>query len=260
MIRNPAWWVTFFPRPKTVYLRLFCFPYAGGGASVFRKWPETFVKYGIEICAVQPPGRESRISERPLKSLFSLVHAMAAGLASSFDVPFAFFGHSMGALICFELARTLHLAGCQLPEHLFVSGARAPHVPCVERRLHLQADNEFIRQVADRYGGLSPAVLAEQELIDLLLPALKADFTAYETYEYREGSPLAVPITSFGGRSDPLVRQAELEAWRRHTDRHFTLKLFNGDHFFLNTERGAVIESILGQLKLFARERNLGQN
>jgi surfactin synthase thioesterase subunit len=250
MIRKPAWWVTFSPRPQTTSLRLFCFPYAGGGASVFRKWAETFINYGVEICAIQPPGRESRISERPFKSLSPLVHALAAELTGPFDVPFAFFGHSMGALTCFELARTLHGTGRQLPEHLFVSGARAPHVPRVERKLHLHADSEFIYQVANRYGGLPPAVLAEQELIDLLLPALKADFTAYETYEYREGSPLAVPITSFGGRNDPLVRQAELEAWREHTNRHFTLKLFSGDHFFLNTERDEVIVSILGQLRL----------
>jgi medium-chain acyl-[acyl-carrier-protein] hydrolase len=160
----------------------------------------------------------------------------------------------MGALTCFELARTLRRVGCQMPEHLFVSGARAPQVKRVERKLHLQADNEFIYQVANRYGGLAPAVLADQELIELLLPALRADFTAYETYEYCEGSPLAVPITSFGGRNDPLVCQAELEAWRQHTDRHFTLKLFSGDHFFLNSERGEVIASILGQLRLSSRE------
>ncbi len=250
MSRHQASWLTFYPRLKNPRLRLFCVPYAGGGASVFRKWPETFSNYGIEVCAVQPPGRESRISERPFNSLADLVSTLATELTHWCEVPFALFGHSMGALTCFELARTLRSAGKQLPEHLFVSGARAPHLPRVEQELHLKTDNEFIYHIANRYQGLPQAVLADRELIKVFLPILRSDFTAFETYEYRESDPLGVPITAFGGSNDSLVRLAELEGWRQQTARHFTLKLFHGDHFFLNSARGELIASILAELRL----------
>jgi len=250
MIGRQASWLIFFPRPRIPRLRLFCVPYAGGGASVFRKWPETLANYGIEVCAVQLPGRESRISERPFNSLAEIVSALASELIDWCEVPFALFGHSLGALTCFELTRTLDGAGKQLPEHLFVSGARAPHLPRVEQELHLKSDNEFIYHVANRYHGLPQAVLADQELIKLLLPILRSDFTAYETYEYREGNPLGVSITAFGGSNDSLVCLAELEEWRQQTTRLFSLKLFHGDHFFLNTARVDVIASVLAELRL----------
>jgi medium-chain acyl-[acyl-carrier-protein] hydrolase len=175
-----------------------------------------------------------------------LVEALAAALPLA-GVPFAFFGHSMGALIAFELARELARRGRPGPLHLFVSGRRAPQVPDREEPLHRLPDPEFVVRLRE-LNGTPEEVLANGELMQLLLPLLRADFAVHETYEYRPGEPLAVPISALGGIADPEVRRDDLEAWRPETRGAFRLRMLPGDHFFLLSARRLVTEAVARDL------------
>lgn len=227
--------------------RLFCFPYAGGGASIYHAWPRS-LPAEIDVCAVQLPGRENRIKEPLFTSLDPLIDALARELAPFFDKPFAFFGHSLGALISFELARRLRSMQQPGPAQLFVSAYRAPQLPMSREMLHKLPVAEFLRSVF-RMGGTPPAVLMHKELVDLMLPILRADFTVYETYTYTREEPLACPITVFGGEQDTLVTVRELQGWREQTHSSFKLCMLPGNHFFLQGSMQQLLQIITSDLQ-----------
>lgn len=210
-------------------LRLFCFPNAGGGASMYSSWIRGLAP-GIEVYPVQLPGRENRLMERPFTQFDELIRALAESLRPYFACPFAFFGHSMGALICFGLTHYLRQQGRPLPEHLFLSAYRAPQIPN-EERLHEGSDDELVRKVLELKGTM-PGVLENPELRQLLLPILRADFAICETYVHRADEPLSVPMTVFGGQQDNRVSEAGLDAWREQTRADFALHMLPGDHFY----------------------------
>jgi medium-chain acyl-[acyl-carrier-protein] hydrolase len=216
-------------------LRLFCWPHAGGGASLYSAWRGK-MPAGVELAAVQLPGRESRLGERAFDRIEPLVEAAARGLAPFFDLPFALFGHSMGARIAFELARRLRDERGLVPQHLFVSGCRAPQLARDEPALHPLDDARFVEELR-RIGGMPEAVLADAELRALYLPILRADFTLVETYRYREAAPLDCPITAFGGMDDPRSSRDQLEPWAAQTTRALAVHVLRGDHFFLQARR-----------------------
>ncbi len=197
---------------------------------------------GVEVCAVQFPGREARIAESPVDDLPRLVPMLREALEPYVDRPFAFFGHSIGALVSFELARELRRSGGIEPTHLFVSGCPAPHLPCSERMSDLSED-EFLERLY-RFNGTPSEVLNHPELMHMMLPALRADFALRDRYLYREEPPLSCPITSFGGMSDVHVDGLMLRAWRRHTEDRFQLWLFQGDHFFMRNTQGPMLETL----------------
>ncbi|NEO69417.1 beta-ketoacyl synthase N-terminal-like domain-containing protein [Moorena sp. SIO3H5] len=239
-------WVT---RPKLnlrAKLRLFCFPYAGAGASIFRSWLE-FLPPDIEVCSIQLPGRENRLQEEPFTRLSALIQALTPVLRSYLDIPFAFFGHSLGALISFELARELRKQNLPSPVHLFVSASAAPQVPDLNLPIHRLPDEEFIESLG-RLNGTPEETLQNPELMELFLPVLRADFAILETYFYSSADPLDCPITVFGGKSDPKVSDSQLEAWRKQTEREFTMQMFPGDHFFLKSHDQLLLEAIATQL------------
>ncbi|OPX40654.1 MAG: putative thioesterase [Desulfobacteraceae bacterium 4484_190.3] len=237
---NTPWLILGKPKRRT-RLRLFCFPYAGGGASIFRQWQENMPE-GIEVCPVQLPGRENRITEPLFTRLSSLVDAIAKGLDPYFDVPFAFFGHSIGAKIAFELARELRRKKGVQPVHLFVSGSRPPHIP-EPRPLHMLPEHEFVRELR-RYSGTPEAVMQSRDLMEMYLPILRADFSIDETYIYYEDDPLECPVSAFGGNEDKEANREELDAWRQHTLGPFTLQMFQGNHFFLKSSQSLLLDSI----------------
>jgi len=237
------WFVIPRPRPDAA-VRLFCLPYAGAGASAFRRWPDA-VGADIEVRAVQLPGRENRIAEDPSFDLADLADAILAGG----DRPYALYGHSLGGLRAFDLVRHLHRTGGALPVKLYVGGCRAPHLKVTGHfdGLSTVDDDELLRRVADG-GGLSEEVLAEPELVELLLPVLRADFTTLDEYAFTEGEPLPVPVVTYAGRRDTAVSLAEIQAWDRHAGAGLTVHEVDGDHFFLHDEASRVTELLAKDL------------
>jgi medium-chain acyl-[acyl-carrier-protein] hydrolase len=224
----------YIPRPNPhSKLRLFCFPYAGAGAMVFRDWC-LHVPRDVEILALQAPGRESRFREAPLTQLDSLVDELVAVMPT--DKPFAFFGHSLGALVAFELVRRLRQTHGRLPQHLFVSARNAPQTKALTETYYNLPDNEFAEKVT-LLGGMDDLILQNKEMMSLILPILRADFQMNETYEYRAEPPLTCPISAFHGTEDSIMTYELLDAWRTQTASDFRLRTLEDGHFFINTAR-----------------------
>jgi medium-chain acyl-[acyl-carrier-protein] hydrolase len=240
-------WIAFRKLNPQARLRLFCFPYAGTGASIFRTWPDG-LPADVEVCPVQFPGRGTRLMETPFTQLSHLVQALAQALVPLLDKPFAFFGHSMGALVGFELARQLRRQSGVQPVRLFVSAARAPQIPHRDRPIHALPEGEFLAELR-RLNGIPEKVLEEAELMQIMLPVLRADFAVYETYVYSTEPPLHCPISTFGGLQDQRVSRGDLEAWREQTNGSFSLRMFPGDHFFWNTTQPLLREVLSQELR-----------
>ncbi len=236
------------PQPNSqARLRLFCFPYAGAGASIFQTWSDRLPSE-IELCAIQLPGRESRLRESPPTLLKPVIQTLLPLLKPYLDLPFALFGHSMGALLSFELIRQLRRQNYPLPVHLFVSGNNAPQLPDLKPPIHRLPDSQFIEKIKD-FNGTPDEVLQDTKLMQQYLPALRADFAILETYFYANEPPLDCPITAFGGLEDPKVSQAELTAWGQQTKADFNLQMFAGNHFFLHSARQELLRAISTQLE-----------
>jgi len=224
-------WIIRWPAPRPARLRLLCFPYAGGGASIYRPWRD-HLPADVELCAVQLPGRESRLSEPPCDRLSALLPLLHRGLAGLLDLPYVTFGHSLGALVSFEFVRRLRRHGDPLPRHIFVSGRAAPQVHLRDEPVHHLPDDEFVEAVS-QFRATSPEVLANPDLLALVLPALRADFALSEQYRHVAESPLPRPITAFYGIGDPSVRKEDVLAWETQTCAAWSARAMPGDHFFL---------------------------
>jgi surfactin synthase thioesterase subunit len=229
---SSPWLSRFAPRPAAA-LRLFCFSYAGGGAAIFRPWALA-LPADVEVAAVLLPGREHRLRERPLDSMAALLQALLPALVPEFDRPFAFFGHSMGALVAFEAARALQGRGERAPARLLLSGRRAPHLPELETPIHGLGDDEFVAEIDRRYGGIPPDVMQHRDVLELLMPALRADMALIETHRHDGGARFAGPITVFGGEADQRAPLPQLQAWQQHTHRPLRLRQYAGGHFYFN--------------------------
>lgn len=240
------WAYTRVPRPEAG-LRLFCFPYAGGGVPVFHAWPDRLPPW-VEVCVIQLPGRGMRMREKPYRQMDALVSALAVALAPLLDRPCAFFGHSLGAWIAFELAHKLRRERRIEPVHLFVSGAGAPHLPQRETPLHDLPEEEFLSALR-HLNGTPTELLENDELMRLVAPTLRADFEVCETYSYSSRPLLLCPVTAFGGLSDHRVLESEIEAWREETDGYFRMQMLPGDHFFIHTESQRLLAQLSRELE-----------
>jgi surfactin synthase thioesterase subunit len=235
------------PNPRA-RLRLFCFPFAGGRASVFNSWVDELpldVRRQIELYSVRLPGREASRKEGLLSQLSPLLDVLAPIICSYLTLPFVFFGHSMGALISFELARRLRRQRVPGPVHMVVSGHRAPQLRDPHPPIHQLPDLEFLAKVRN-LGGTPEEVLQKPELMELLLPVIRADLAICEGYAYRTEEPLDCSITAFGGTDDGRVSRRELSAWHTQTSKSFFLRMFPGGHFFIQTAQLHVVR-VLGQ-------------
>jgi surfactin synthase thioesterase subunit len=232
------------PRPNPeARIRLFCFPYAGKGASLFRTWPQALPAW-VDVCGVQYPGREHRLPEEPFTRMLNLAETAAYALRPYVDRPYVVFGHSFGALAGFEWVRQLRRLGCPEPATMVVAAHRAPHL--AERRApiaHL-SQPEFITEMQSRYDGIPTEVLQSPELLDLLVPTLRADIRLLEGYAYLEEQPLGCPIACFGGRDDVEATREDLDAWRHHTTAGFSVRIFPGGHFFLQSAQVQVVNAV----------------
>jgi medium-chain acyl-[acyl-carrier-protein] hydrolase len=228
---------------RVVTARLFCFPHAGVGASAYRLWAMGLPP-ALEVCAVQLPGRESRFREPPLDRIDAAVAALLPVLRENSDLPFAFFGHSMGAVVATELTLALAAAGAPLPHHLFVSARRPPEVPDPDTPLANLPDAAFLVEIQRRYGGIPAEVMQDAEMMGLLLPSLRADIRALENHAPTRPTRIPVPLSVFGGSQDTRVPYTHLEAWRQAAAGEFRLRMFAGDHFYLNPRRAEVLAEV----------------
>lgn len=234
-------WIGFRQPQPNARARLFCFPHAGGAAQLFRTWQDDLPEE-VEVCAIQPPGRWTRLREPPIARVIDLVDAAAPALRPLMDMPFLLFGHSLGAVVAFELARRLprepSLVG------LLVSSRRAPQLPIPYRPIHHLPDTEFVREMCQQYGGIPEEVLETPELLELLLPALRADMEAFETYSYSPAPPLECPIRCYGGLDDRVVSANDLEQWAEQTVVSCSVRMFPGGHFFINTVKDRFLATL----------------
>jgi len=237
------------PKPGAA-IRLFCFPYSGADSAVFFPWADLLPGF-VEVCPVQLPGRGRRLSEPLYDRLLPLAAAAGEAVAAACRGSFALFGHSFGAMLAFEVARWLRRRGGPMPEHLFVSGCSAPQLPEPNLPIHDLPEPEFIEQLR-RLNGTPEEVLANPELLELIIPILRADFAVCRSYAYQHEAPLSCPISAYGGLRDSDVSRERLEAWREQTSGAFALRMFPGDHFFVNTDRLLLLRVVSQELRLAA--------
>jgi medium-chain acyl-[acyl-carrier-protein] hydrolase len=205
------------------------------------------------VCPVELPGRGARIGEPVETSIARLVRALAPALAPFMDKPFAFFGHSMGALIAFELTRELRRSSRPSPMHLFVSACPAPHRRGSRQRVTYNLPEPEFMDELRRLGGTPKEVLDNPELMQLVSPLLRADFEACQTHEYVAEPPLDCPLTVLGGLQDADLGRGELEEWRQHTTSTCVVRMLAGDHLFVNTAQFSILSMLVNELRAYVR-------
>ena len=241
-----ARWLPFRRERTGAKVQLWCFPHAGGSASIYLPWrPE--LGAAVDICSLEPPGRGTRAAEPLFLRMDPLVDALVDEVAPAMTPPFAFFGHSMGATVAFELARRLEAIGAPTPVLLFASAARAPHIADPDASQNPPPDDAVLETVRT-LGGAPAEVLDDPFMRDQLLPVWRADFGLHIAYVHRRGAPLSCPITAFGGTSDPRVPTHAVEAWRQHTRSRFRCRLLSGGHFFLRPRQRELLDEIARDL------------
>jgi len=239
------------PAREAKRLRLFLFTHAGSGAYPYRPLLSALPAW-VEASITQLPGREASFGAPMFKQMSALVAALLPVLRPELEGPTIFVGHSLGAHVAFEVIRALRAASAPLPKALVTSGIRAPHLPLRREPIHALPLPRFIESLR-KFGGTPEVVLQNQELMELLLPPLRADLEILETYRYTPGEPLSLPITSFGGRTDGEQRVEDIEAWREHTTGPFTSKIFEGGHFYLFEKEKPLFLRALEEVLLSAR-------
>lgn len=241
---SDEWIRRYRPAPGAA-IRLVCLPHAGGSASFFLP-VSAALSPAVDVLAVQYPGRQDRLREPMIDDLGDLADAVVTALTPWLDRPFAFFGHSMGATLAFEVTRRLEQGAGPAPLHLFASGRRAPSRHRDEN-VHLGGDDRIIAELTE-LSGTDTRVLGEEEMLRMVLPAIRNDYRATETYRYRPGPPLSCPITVLTGDADPKTSLEEAEAWRDHTTGPFDLRVYPGGHFYLADHQSEVLDAITDRL------------
>ncbi len=271
---NGAQWLTrIVSRPAAKY-RLFCFPFAGGGSAVFQNWAP-LIRSDVDLVAVEPPGRLSRIEEKPVSDIAQFVDQVAAEMQGQLDIPFAFFGHCLGGLTLYETARRLRSTTPFAPVHLFVSGARPPdrvfEQGAFERNLlrelmalpdfrvnapaHAQSDEVFASVIRHFNIYATEQMLEQKELRDLMLPLIRAEFRMANNYVYEREQPWDIPITCFYGKDDAYVTRAQALGWGRFTDSRFRAHIREGAHFGVIDDMKFITETINRELPVDSNSR-----
>jgi medium-chain acyl-[acyl-carrier-protein] hydrolase len=239
-------WIVRYRPNEQARLRLFCFPYAGGGAAVFRQWSDALPSQ-VEVCGIQFPGREYRIGEPAYKQMPLLVEALTRAIVPYLDRPFAFYGHSMGALVCFTLARHLRKMQQKYPARLYLAAYRAVHLKNPNIKIYHLPTEVF--KVVLRADGVPEMILQNEELMQAMMPTLRADYELCDTYEYQEEAPLECPMMIYGGLEDIRVGASDLEAWRLHAGGTFKLSMFPGPHLFLHSVQDLLLAELSQDLE-----------
>lgn len=238
-----SWFVCRNPRalPK---IKLFCFPHAGGGSSVYREWD---FNDDIEVHAAILPGRETRFTEPPISKMENLISKLSNVMLEYLDTPFAFFGHSMGALIAYELACKIHRLYGVSPIHLFVSGKSAPQLETQQPSIHNMPRDMFLDKIRS-LGGTPKEIIENQEALELYEPLLRGDFKLCDTYRFTNRERLNCPMSILGGYQDNMTSMDSLEKWNELTTGSVMVKMYHGDHFFIRTQELKVQQYIYQRL------------
>lgn len=240
-------WLPFCMTKARRRVRLFCFHHSGGGASAFRRWSDDLPE-DIEVWPVQLPGRETRLQERPFTRMTPLVQALALALRPHLNQPFAFLGHSMGSYIAFEVARLVRKDVRLEPIHLFVAGHQAPQLGRRLTAVHDAPEDALMERIR-LLAGTPDEVLQQRELMQIMLPIIRADLELIETYEYAPQEPLSCPISVFWTRQDFVAGEREANAWSAQTSGAFRMRELEGDHFFVHSARPAIQRAVCDDLK-----------
>jgi medium-chain acyl-[acyl-carrier-protein] hydrolase len=238
-------WISCLGRSSDIRMKLICFPHAGAISSPISAWTHKIPKE-VQLCRVVLPGHNPQSGETPINSLSELVSAVARTIGYS-SKPFAFFGHSMGALLAFEVTRELRRRSWPLPLHLFLAGHRAPHMPTRKPPIHVLPVDLFCNELR-AMRGIPDEILNDPELCNLFLPALRADLSLCETYLYKNEDPLPCPIYVLGGVEDDEALRDELLQWRRHTTGDFNLRILPGNHFFVESHSELLLNVLSREL------------
>lgn len=232
---------------KSPRFRLFCFPFAGAGASVYSTWRHLFDRE-VEVVSVLLPGREERLREPAFDRVEPLLQELEVALRDYLDLPYAFYGHSMGAHVAFYLTRRFRERRLRPPVHLFVGACRAPQLKSRYPMLAQLPPDEFLREIGKRYNGIPPLILQNSEMLRVLLPTLRADFSVFEQTCYVDESPLESPISAYRGNADDVVSREEMEAWAAQTCGRFRYIEIPGTHFFLRSSPGSLVQLLTSEL------------
>lgn len=252
-------WIT-CPQPNPqAKMRLFCFPYAGGSAQLYHRWAAKLPPI-LEVFPIQLPGRGNRLKEPAFQQLMPLVKAISTAILPYLNRPFCFFGYSMGAMIGFELTRLLRAQYALQPQHLFVAGRTAPQIKNTEPHTYHLPETEFLDSLHD-LNGTPKELLANAELMQLMIPLLRADFEVCQTYEYVPGPPLDCPLSVYGGTQDDHVSLDAYEAWEQQTTGPFKLTMYEGDHFFIHSHQDQLLQALSGELdQVISKSSSVSRN
>lgn len=226
--------------------RLICFSCAGGNGSEYFRW-KNLLDDDIEIGVFTLPGRGSRFGERCVTDLSAVVSEVSAQVADFSDKPYAFLGHSLGSLLAFEICHGLQKSAARLPEHLFLSGRKAAHLPLTRRTYYDLPDQQLLAEVT-KLGASNNSLLENTEFVELLLPILRADFQLNDSYQYTHTELLPVPITTFCGRQDTAVAADDVARWRELSTAKVRSHLFDGGHFFIEQHAADIARIITAQM------------
>lgn len=228
-------------------IRLLCFPFAGGGTLPYRKWGSGLPS-SVEVCSVLLPGRGSRLSEPPIHDLPTMTEQITVNVVPLLDKPIVFFGHSMGAMLAFETARALRRRGCPLPQLMFLSGCGAIHRPSTYGPMSHLSDDDLIAELNSRFQQIPPKMVQHKALRKMILPMLRGDMTAVDNYVYQDEPPFNMPIVTFGGVEDGISAESLIE-WAQHTTGSAEHHMLPGGHFFINSARTQLLETMSCYLK-----------
>lgn len=241
-----SWLVTPIKR-RNPRIQLFCFAHAGGGASTYTSWSK-FSPEWIEISSIQYPGHETRILE-PLSDNFNeLVDSISESLISYVTAPFAFFGHSMGGLFAYEIARKIRSKNMNEPFVLFISGRNAPNSQSILPPISKYPEEAFIRELNNRYGKLPNEIIDEPEIRKIYLPILRNDLSLVETYSHAVSTPLSSPIFIYCGTKDSLTEREKMLGWHKLTTGKITERWFDGDHFYILDQKSKLLNNLFKDL------------
>lgn len=241
-MRHNKWFIRSQHRSQ-VDLRIFCFPYAGGSAATYLPWTD-WLPYNVELVAIQPPGRATRMLEPAHSNMQQLIAQLIPNLSCVMDRPYIMLGHSVGSRVAFELLNQLSKYNYPYPHHFIASGSRGPHIKSTNKPTHHLPDDDFIKKLRE-LNGTPEAVLQNDELMALFLPMLRADFKLSETYLHSSSSIFSCPISVLSGKEDTDISLADLKSWGQFFSHPPDLHILPGGHFFIEEHRGIVKEKLL---------------